>query len=189
MPAKGAGSGARCSFHGYQPMGDAKCGPFRPPAHPYLRVESRGARVSSEGGRSLLCELDERRAPSALIEQPPRSPYRTAPPVPPAGFGSPAHLLSGAQVRLPCARTASFGGKAPALVAVCSELSRTFASHSAAASGRAGAVDQAPREGLPSAPCALRNGWLRAWPTARGGGDNMPMAELQRSRKGRVGAN
>jgi hypothetical protein len=50
-------------------MGDAKSGPVRLSFNPQLRVEFRGATVTSDAGLLLPRELDERLALSALIEQ------------------------------------------------------------------------------------------------------------------------
>jgi len=50
-------------------MGDAKSGPVRLSFNPQLRVEFRGATVTSDAGVLLPRELDERLGLSALIEQ------------------------------------------------------------------------------------------------------------------------
>src|SRR5256886_10627686 len=50
-------------------MGDATSGPIRLSFNPQLRVESRGARVTSDAGLLLPRELDERLGLSALIER------------------------------------------------------------------------------------------------------------------------
>ncbi len=50
-------------------MGDAKSGPVRLSFNPQLRVEFRGATVTSDAGLLLPRELDERLGLSALIEQ------------------------------------------------------------------------------------------------------------------------
>jgi hypothetical protein len=55
-------------------MGDATSGPIRLSFNPQLRVEFRGARVTSDAGLVLPRELDERLGLSALIERHPRDP-------------------------------------------------------------------------------------------------------------------
>jgi hypothetical protein len=50
-------------------MGDAKSDPVRLSFNPQLRVEFRGATVTSDAGLLLPRELDERLGLSALIEQ------------------------------------------------------------------------------------------------------------------------
>jgi len=50
-------------------MGDAKSGPFRLSFNPQLRVEFRGATVTSDAGLLLPRELDERLGLGALIER------------------------------------------------------------------------------------------------------------------------
>ena len=50
-------------------MGDAKSGPVRLSFNPQLRVEFRGATVTSDAGVLLPRELDERLGLSALIER------------------------------------------------------------------------------------------------------------------------
>ncbi len=50
-------------------MGDAKSGPVRLSFNPQLRVEFRGATVTSDAGLLLPRELDERLGLSALIER------------------------------------------------------------------------------------------------------------------------
>jgi len=50
-------------------MGDAKSGPVRLSFNPQLRVEFRGATVTSDAGLLLLRELDERLGLSALVER------------------------------------------------------------------------------------------------------------------------
>ena len=50
-------------------MGDARAGPVRLSFNPQLRVEFRGATVTSDAGPLLPRELDERLGPSALIER------------------------------------------------------------------------------------------------------------------------
>ena len=55
-------------------MGDATSGPIRLSFNPQLRVESRGATVTSDAGLLLPRELDERLGLSALIEHHLRDP-------------------------------------------------------------------------------------------------------------------
>src|SRR5712692_8336537 len=62
-------SGAPRWRGGHHPMGDAKSGPVRLSFNPQLRVEFRGATVTSDAGLLLPRELDERLGLSALIEQ------------------------------------------------------------------------------------------------------------------------
>src|SRR5438128_10158897 len=50
-------------------MGDATSGPIRLSFNPQLRVEFRGATVTSDAGLLLPRELDERLGLSALIER------------------------------------------------------------------------------------------------------------------------
>ena len=50
-------------------MGDAESGPVRLSFNPQLRVEFRGATVTSDAGLLLPRELDERLGLGALIEQ------------------------------------------------------------------------------------------------------------------------
>ena len=50
-------------------MGDATRGPIRLSFNPQLRVEFRGATVTSDAGLLLPRELDERLGLSALIER------------------------------------------------------------------------------------------------------------------------
>ncbi len=50
-------------------MGDAESGPIRLSFNPQLRVEFRGATVTSDAGLSLPRELDERLGLDALIER------------------------------------------------------------------------------------------------------------------------
>ncbi|MBI3630698.1 MAG: transposase [Candidatus Rokubacteria bacterium] len=50
-------------------MGDAKSGPVRLSFNPQLRVEFRGATVTSNAGLLLLRELGEHLGLSALIER------------------------------------------------------------------------------------------------------------------------
>src|SRR5262249_24489363 len=54
---------------GHHPVGDAECGPVRLSFNPQLRVEFRGATVTSDAGLPLPRELDERLGLSALIER------------------------------------------------------------------------------------------------------------------------
>src|SRR5258707_2229595 len=54
---------------GHHPVGDAKSGPVRLSFNPQLRVEFRGATVTSDADVLLPRELDERLGLSALIEQ------------------------------------------------------------------------------------------------------------------------
>src|SRR5262245_57105387 len=54
---------------GHHPVGDAVSGPIRLSFNPQLRVEFRGATVTSDAGRLLPRELDERLGLSALIER------------------------------------------------------------------------------------------------------------------------
>src|SRR6266536_6398751 len=54
---------------GHHPVGDAESGPTRPSFNPQLRVEFRGATLTSDAGLLLLRELDERLGFSALIER------------------------------------------------------------------------------------------------------------------------
>ena len=55
----------RCG--GHHPVGDAECGPIRLSFDPQLRVEFRGATVTSDAGLLLPRELDKRRGLDALI--------------------------------------------------------------------------------------------------------------------------
>ncbi len=50
-------------------MGDTKSGPVRLSFNPQLRVEFRGATVTSDAGLLLPRELDERLCLSVLIER------------------------------------------------------------------------------------------------------------------------
>ena len=50
-------------------MGDGESGPFRLSFNPQLRIEFRGATVTSDAGLLLPRELDERLGLSALIER------------------------------------------------------------------------------------------------------------------------
>src|SRR3989442_13542426 len=66
-------------------MGDATSGPIRLSFNPQLRVEFRGATVTSDAGLLLPRELDERLGLSALIERhlsDPRSGYNRQFPLP-----------------------------------------------------------------------------------------------------------
>src|SRR2546428_632331 len=54
---------------GNHPVGDAKSSPIRLSFNPQLRVEFRGATVTSDAGLLLLRELDERLGLDALIER------------------------------------------------------------------------------------------------------------------------
>src|SRR6266566_3221601 len=54
---------------GHQPVGDAEAGPIRLSFNPQLRVEFRGATVTSDAGLLLPRELDERLGLDALIER------------------------------------------------------------------------------------------------------------------------
>src|SRR5438309_2728202 len=54
---------------GHHPVGDAESGPVRLSFNPQLRVEFRGATVTSDTGLLLPRELDERLGLSALIER------------------------------------------------------------------------------------------------------------------------
>src|SRR5438309_9255546 len=54
---------------GHRPVGDAESGPVRLSFNPQLRVEFRGATVTSDTGLLLPRELDERLGLSALIER------------------------------------------------------------------------------------------------------------------------
>src|SRR5947209_4313047 len=53
---------------GHHPVGDAKSSPIRLSFNPQLRVEFRGATVTSDAGLLLLRELDKRLGLDALIE-------------------------------------------------------------------------------------------------------------------------
>src|SRR5437667_2189622 len=57
----------RCG--GHHPVGDAECGPIRLPFDTQLRVEFRGATVTSDAGLLLPRELDKRLGLDALIER------------------------------------------------------------------------------------------------------------------------
>src|SRR5256712_10357045 len=54
---------------GHHPVGDVESGPIRLSFNPQLRVEFRGATVTSDAGLLLPRELDERLGLSALIER------------------------------------------------------------------------------------------------------------------------
>src|SRR2546425_12761647 len=54
---------------GHHPVGDATSGPVRLSFNPQLRIEFRGATVTSDAGLLLPRELDERLGLDALIEQ------------------------------------------------------------------------------------------------------------------------
>src|SRR5438034_8687316 len=62
-------SGAPRWRGGHHPMGDATSGPVRLSFNPQLRVEFRGATVTSDAGLLLPRELDERLGLSALIKR------------------------------------------------------------------------------------------------------------------------
>jgi hypothetical protein len=74
-------------------MGDEKSDPVRLSFNPQLRVEFRGATVTSDAGLLLPRELDEHLGLSALIDRhlsDPRTGRKL--PVPPAGSRSPVSL-------------------------------------------------------------------------------------------------
>src|SRR5713226_608620 len=54
---------------GHHPVGDAASGPIRLSFNPQLRVEFRGAAVTSDAGLLLPRELDKRLGLDTLIEQ------------------------------------------------------------------------------------------------------------------------
>src|SRR5437016_7515810 len=54
---------------GHHPVGDATSGPVRLSFNPQLRIEFRGATVTSDAGLLLPSELDERLGLDALIER------------------------------------------------------------------------------------------------------------------------
>src|SRR5437879_7044632 len=54
---------------GHHPVGDAKSGPIRLSFNPQLRVEFRGATVTSDAGLLLPRALDEQLGVGALIER------------------------------------------------------------------------------------------------------------------------
>src|SRR5262249_52402056 len=61
--------GVPCWCGGHHPMGDAESGPVRLSFNSQLRVEFRGATVTSDAGLLLPRELDERLGVSALIDR------------------------------------------------------------------------------------------------------------------------
>src|SRR5438445_12973598 len=61
--------GVSCGCGGHHPVGDVESGPFRLSFNPQLRVEFRGATVTSDTGLLLPRELDERLGLRALIER------------------------------------------------------------------------------------------------------------------------
>src|SRR5215813_15348239 len=61
--------GVPCWCGGHHPVGDAESGPIRLSFNAQLRVEFRGATVTSDAGLLLPRELDERLGLSALIER------------------------------------------------------------------------------------------------------------------------
>ncbi len=70
LPRKAAAPEAPGWFGGLHPTGDATSGLCRLSFNPQLRVEFRGATVTSDAGLLLPRELDERLALIALIERP-----------------------------------------------------------------------------------------------------------------------
>src|SRR5215472_11736253 len=68
-PPKLRASGVPRGFGGHHPEGDASSAPIRLSFNPQLRIEFRGATVTSDAGLLLPRELDERLGVSALIEQ------------------------------------------------------------------------------------------------------------------------
>src|SRR3989454_7608516 len=62
-------SGGLAGCGGHHPVGDAESSPIRLSFNPQLRVEFRGAMVTSDAGLLLPRELDERLGFSALIER------------------------------------------------------------------------------------------------------------------------
>src|SRR5262250_717084 len=64
---RASGVARRCG--GHHPVGDAESGPIRLSFNSQLRVEFRGATVTSDAGLLLPRELDERLGLSALIER------------------------------------------------------------------------------------------------------------------------
>ncbi len=78
LPRKAAAPEAPGWFGGLHPTGDATSGLCRLSFNPQLRVEFRGATVTSDAGLLLPRELDERLGLSALIERPLTDP-RTGP--------------------------------------------------------------------------------------------------------------
>ena len=75
-------------------MGDATSGLCRLSFNPQIRVEFRGATVTSDAGLLWPRELDERVGLGTLIERARRhrSPLRTQPSSPSAGSLPPVHL-------------------------------------------------------------------------------------------------
>src|SRR3989442_9795038 len=61
--------GVPCGCGGHHPVGDVESGPFRLSFNPQLRIEFRGATVTSDAGLLLPRELDERLGLSAVIER------------------------------------------------------------------------------------------------------------------------
>src|SRR3989475_1629497 len=61
--------GVSCGCGGHHPVGDVESGPFRLSFNPQLRIEFRGATVTSDAGLLLPRELDERLGLSAVIER------------------------------------------------------------------------------------------------------------------------
>src|SRR5437016_5890718 len=61
--------GVPCGGGGHHPVGDVESGPFRLSFNPQLRIEFRGATVTSDAGLLLPRELDERLGLSAVIER------------------------------------------------------------------------------------------------------------------------
>src|SRR5262249_37535757 len=61
--------GVRGCCGGHHPVGDAELGPVRLSFNPQLRVEFRGATVTSDAGLLLPRELDERLGLGALINR------------------------------------------------------------------------------------------------------------------------
>jgi hypothetical protein len=86
--SRGGGGPVSRGVAGKSSMGDATSGPVRLAFNPQLRVEFRGATVTSDAGLLLPRELDERLGLSALIER--RSSGSRRARKPPTGLGSPA---------------------------------------------------------------------------------------------------
>src|SRR6058998_2674351 len=61
--------GVPCGLRRHHPVGDVESGPFRLSFNPQLRIEFRGATVTSDAGLLLPRELDERLGLSGLIER------------------------------------------------------------------------------------------------------------------------
>src|SRR6266699_80914 len=61
--------GVPCGLRRHHPVGDVESGPFRLSFNPQLRIEFRGATVTSDAGLLLPRELDESLGLSALIER------------------------------------------------------------------------------------------------------------------------